>query len=166
MIVVSPRKAKKFFKAKMEFTTGPEELNYMIRRRANIQIIDMRTREDYANAHVPGAINLSKDMWSSCLGLKKNKLNVVYCYSTVCRMAAGTASEFAGKGYPVIELEGGFEAWAFYGFPVEKSTRYYPLPIKARGNNIGMEQQKFKQIENKPASENISKLLKCNMLEI
>jgi rhodanese-related sulfurtransferase len=154
MFVVNPRKAKKYFKTRKEYVIGPEELNFMIRRKANINIIDMRTRVDYINGHVPGAINLPRDMWDSCLGLSKNILNIVYCYSVACRMAA-----------PIVELEGGLEAWAFYCLPVEKSARYYPLPTKVRSDNFHLEQRKLKQLKNEQFGGNILNLLKCDMLE-
>ena len=36
MLVTSPKKAKKYFEAKMEFTTGPVELDHMIKDEENI----------------------------------------------------------------------------------------------------------------------------------
>lgn len=35
----------------------------------------------------------------------------MYCYSEVCHLAAAAARDFAEHGYPVMELEGGFEEW-------------------------------------------------------
>jgi hypothetical protein len=40
--------------------------------------------------------------------VRKDKLNVLYCYSGVCHLATSAAVEFAEKGYPVMEMEGGF----------------------------------------------------------
>ncbi|MCK4960550.1 MAG: rhodanese-like domain-containing protein [Planctomycetes bacterium] len=121
--LVSPRKAKKFFRAKREFTIGPVELNCMIRRREDINIVDMRTSGDYAAAHIPGATNLPRSKWPTCAHLERKKLNVVYCYSEVCRMAAVAESDFAAHGYPIVQLDGGFEAWQFYGLPIESLRR-------------------------------------------
>ena len=119
MIVTSPKKARKFFEAKMEFTTGPTELNEMIKRNENINIIDVRAYEDYAKGHVPAAVNLPKQRWSTHTGLSKEKTNIIYCYSEVCHLAAAAAKEFAEDGYPVMELEGGFEAWQHYNLSIE-----------------------------------------------
>ncbi len=121
--LVSPRKAKKFFRAKREFTIGPVELNHMIRRHEDINIVDMRTSGDYADAHIPGATNLPRSKWSTCAHLERKKLNIVYCYSEVCRMAAVAESDFAAHGYPIVQLDGGFEAWQFYGLPTESLRR-------------------------------------------
>src|SRR3712207_9492474 len=97
-------KAKEFFEAKMAFTTGPVELERMMKNN-EVNVVDVRAAEDYAQGHIPGAVNLPKDQWSSLNGLRKDKTNVLYCYSQVCHLAASAGVEFAGKGYPVMELE-------------------------------------------------------------
>lgn len=116
----SPTKAQEFFEEKVAFTTGPVELNRMIEQRQNINIVDVREAEDYARGHVPGAINCPKDQWDLCSGLDKDKTNILYCYTQTCHLAATAAAEFAEKGYPVMEMEGGFAAWKQYGLPQEK----------------------------------------------
>ena len=47
-------------------------------------------------------------------------MNVLYCYSQVCHLAATAALEFAGKGYPVMELDGGWRWWRDDDFEIEK----------------------------------------------
>jgi len=115
----SPAKAKKFFENKVSFTTGPIELNRMIEQQQNINTVDVREVEDYAKGHIPGAINLPKSRWDTYEGLDKDKTNVLYCYTLVCHLAATAAVEFADEGYPVMELEGGFDTWKEYGLPIE-----------------------------------------------
>lgn len=114
-----PAKAKEYFEAKMAFTTGPVELERMVRG-GEVNVVDVRASEDYNEGHIPGAINLPKDRWQTLQGLRKDKINVLYCYSQVCHLAAAAAVEFAGKGYPVMELEGGFRTWKEHEFDVEK----------------------------------------------
>jgi len=41
-------------------------------------------------------------------------MNVVYCYSAVCHLAARACISFASRGFPVMEMDGGFEAWKEY----------------------------------------------------
>ncbi len=119
MTIVSPRKAHKYFKAKMEFTTGPVELDQMIKGGENINIVDVRSRADYEKEHIPGSISLPKGQWQTCSGLSREAVNVVYCYSEDCHLAASAALEFTEQGYPVMELEGGFEGWKEHNLPVE-----------------------------------------------
>ncbi len=122
MTLVSPRKAHKYFKAKMEFTTGPVELDRMIKEHENVNIIDVRSPDDYSLEHIPGAINLPKGRWSSCSGLSREAVNVVYCYSEDCHLAATAAMEFTDQGFSVIELEGGFEGWKDHNLPIEVTS--------------------------------------------
>lgn len=117
---INPAKAKEYFENKMAFTTGPVELNRWLGERTALNVIDVRAAEDYAKGHIPGAINLPKDKWRSFEGLSKDKTNVIYCYSIVCHLAATAAVEFASKGFPVMELDGGFDEWREHGLPVER----------------------------------------------
>src|ERR1041385_9496447 len=107
-----PAKAKAYFENKIAFTTGPVELERMIKSGENhVNIVDVRAAEDYAKGHIPGAVNLPKDRWESAEGLSKDKTNIVYCYTQVCHLAASACVVFAAKGFPVMELEGGFAGW-------------------------------------------------------
>ena len=118
LISRDPAKAKEFFEAKMAFTTGPVELERMMKNK-EVNVVDVRAAEDYAKGHIPGAINLPHDQWSTMQGLRKDKINVLYCYSIVCHLAATAAVEFAGQGYPVMELDGGWRWWKDDGYDVE-----------------------------------------------
>lgn len=117
--ISDPAKAREFFEAKMAFTTGPVELERMMKNN-EVNVVDVRATEDYAQGHIPGAINLPKDQWPSLKGLRKDKMNVLYCYSQVCHLAATAAVQFAGQGYPIMELDGGWRWWKDDGFEVEK----------------------------------------------
>ncbi len=119
VMINDPAKAKEFFEAKMAFTTGPVELERMMKNK-EVNIVDVRAAEDYAEGHIPGAVNLPKDQWHSLKGLRKDKTNVLYCYSQVCHLAATAAVQFAEQGYPVMELDGGWRWWKDDGFDVEK----------------------------------------------
>lgn len=119
--VHDPAKAKKFFEDKMAFTTGPIELDRMIKSHENnIVVVDVREAEDFAKGHIPGAINLPKGSWNKPAGMSKEKTNIVYCYSQVCHLAATACVVFAANGYPVMELEGGFDVWKKYELDVEQ----------------------------------------------
>lgn len=107
----NPREAEKYFEAKLAFTTGPIELSHWLEEGAPIQVIDVRAAEDFAKGHIPGAINLPQDQWSTARGLSKEKTNVIYCYSQTCHLAASAAAEFAKRGFSVVELEGGLNTW-------------------------------------------------------
>ncbi|GKS58007.1 rhodanese [Nitrospira sp.] len=118
---VGPAEARQYFETKMAFTTGPVELQRMMED-GGVHIVDVRQEEDFAEGHIPGAINLPKDRWDTLAGLRKDRVNVIYCYSIVCHLAATAAVSFASAGYPVMELEGGWRWWRDDGFPIERVT--------------------------------------------
>jgi rhodanese-related sulfurtransferase len=117
---VDPVKAKEYFEDKMTFTTGPIELERMLKEEEDLAVIDVRAAEDYEEGHIPGAINLPKERWETLEALHKDKTNVLYCYSHVCHLAAAAAVEFASKGYPVMEMDGGFKAWKEHDLEIQK----------------------------------------------
>ena len=117
--MIDPARAKAYFDDKLMFTTGPVELSEMIEAGSNINIIDVREHEDFEKGHVPGAINLPEDNWSSLEGLSKDKTNIVYCYTQQCHLGAKACQLFASHGFPVMEMDGGFEAWKENDLEVE-----------------------------------------------
>lgn len=106
-----PQSAAKYFQTKLDCTCGPIELSHWLDEGAPVNVVDVRAAEDFAKGHVPGAINLPREKWQNPKGLTKDKTNVIYCYSQVCHLAAAAALDFAKLGYPVVELEGGFNTW-------------------------------------------------------
>ena len=73
---------------------------------------------------------MPRDRWSTFEGLEKDKLNVLYCYSQVCHLAAKAAVEFTSNGYSVMELEGGFECdeWLHGNYavtPVDELNNFF-----------------------------------------
>src|SRR5947209_10303147 len=100
--IPSAAKAKKYFQDKKAFTTGPVELERMVTQGQPVHIVDVRSAENYAEGHIPGAVNLPKDQWTDAkivkTRLRKDRINVVYCYSHVCHLAATAAIGFASKG--------------------------------------------------------------------
>ena len=123
IMINDPARAREFFEAKMAFTTGPVELERMMKNK-EVNVVDVRAADDYAEGHIPNAVNLPKDRWQNPneleTKLRKDKVNVLYCYSHVCHLAASAAVEFSGKGYPVMELEGGWRWWKNDEFDIEK----------------------------------------------
>ena len=118
-----PTKARQYFADKLAFTTGPMEVAWSMKEGDDLAMIDVREERDFKEGHVPGAVNLPREKWNTCEGLRRDALNVIYCYTPLCHLAAEAAMEFAGKGYPVMEMEGGFEGWKESDQEIERGER-------------------------------------------
>ena len=117
--IPDPARARSYFEDKVAFSTGPVELEHMLKSGEPIVVVDVRDAEDYSRGHIPGAINLPKGTWSNPQGLQKDKTNIVYCYTQTCHLAAKACAEFASLGFPVKEMDGGFAAWKENEFELE-----------------------------------------------
>jgi rhodanese-related sulfurtransferase len=116
-------RAREHFGAKVNFTTGTHEVLGMIEGNSDeVVIVDVRMPSDYRAGHIPGAINLPKGRWDNARGLSKEKLQVLYCYSQTCHLAAEAAVALLKQGYRVQEMEGGYATWTAAGYPVEQDA--------------------------------------------
>lgn len=61
--ISSAAKAKKYFQDKMACTTGPVELERWVKQGKPVNIVDVQASEDFAEGHIPGAVNLPKAQW-------------------------------------------------------------------------------------------------------
>jgi rhodanese-related sulfurtransferase len=113
-------KAKQFFADKMAFTTGPIEVSNQIKKKEDVVIIDVRESKDFKQGHVPKAISLPQERWGTCAGLRRDAMNIIYCYAQNCHLGAHAAMQFAAKGYSVMEMDGGFESWKENGLKIAK----------------------------------------------
>jgi rhodanese-related sulfurtransferase len=78
---------------------------------AGAQLIDVRTAEEYAAGHIPGAINIPIDVLPKMLAtIDKTRTVAVYC-ATGARSL--NAKQFlAAQGYPnVLNLQSGIASW-------------------------------------------------------
>ena len=115
-------KAKQFFADKMAFTTGPVEISNRIEKKEDVVIIDVRESKDFKQGHVPRAISLPQEKWGACAGLRRDAMNIIYCYAQNCHLGAHAAMQFAAKGYSVMEMDGGFESWKENGLKIAKQA--------------------------------------------
>lgn len=114
------QQAREHFAARIAYTTGVHELEVLINQgKGGFQVADVRFPSDYAQGHVPGAINLPRGKWRNPSALSKDAPVYVYCYDQTCHMAAEAALELVSQGYRVVEVEGGWERWVEKGFRVE-----------------------------------------------
>lgn len=122
-ITFNTNRAKEYFIDKVSFSLGPVELKNMIKNDLeHFNLIDIRNYEDFIDGHIPFAKHLPVEQLEEHWNMfDKNKINIVYCYNKFCHLAAKNAILIAEKGYPVMELSGGFDAWSKdFGFETTK----------------------------------------------
>jgi rhodanese-related sulfurtransferase len=99
-----------------------EEMLRMIDAGTAPMILDVRTAEEYAEGHVPGAINISHDELADRLAeieAAKEAGVIVYCRSG--RRAGIAEALLLGQGYADVQhLEGDMLAWLEAARPTEK----------------------------------------------
>jgi rhodanese-related sulfurtransferase len=89
----------------------PAEVNNRKQSGENIQIIDVRSPEEFAEKHIPGAVNLPLDgLGQAADKLDKNALFVTACGKGGGRSAAG-AETLRQLGFQSVWLCGGTLGW-------------------------------------------------------
>lgn len=102
-------------------TVTPDALLERQRRGdAALTVLDVRTAEEYASGHVPGAVNIPHDQLADRIAeVPRDKDVVLYCRTG--RRAALAAEVLAGQGYASLgHLEGDIQAWIAEGRPLEQ----------------------------------------------
>jgi rhodanese-related sulfurtransferase len=110
-VLNNPQRQREMFADLVIFTILPAEVNQFLQRDFNSIIVDVRETEDFIDGHVPGAIHLPKGNWGKISEWPNVRTVIVYGRSSRCPVPVQAMLEFANQGYPVIEMEGGFEAW-------------------------------------------------------
>ncbi len=81
-------------------------------------LIDVRTAEEFASGHIPGAVNIPVESLQSRLSeVSGDQPIVVYCRSG--NRSAQASQILAQAGYTSIYDLGGINDWTAQGFPVE-----------------------------------------------
>lgn len=89
---------------------------------ADFAILDVRTPEEYAAGHIPGALNrdyYSPDFRDDLNRFNKSKTYLVYCGSGMRSAAARDIMRELGF-QQIYNMTGGFSAWQASGLPVMK----------------------------------------------
>jgi len=85
-----------------------------------VQLIDVRTAEEFQQGHIAGAINLPLDSFDpKAIPAEPGKELVLYCRSGR-RSALAAGKMFENGSETVRHLEGGILAWQAAGLPVSQ----------------------------------------------
>lgn len=109
--------------SKGEFCSVDAETFARVIAKERIQLVDVRTPEEYAEGHIPRAINIDvngADFDVQTGQLDKSRPVALYCRSG--RRSKIAAERMAKQGFKVTELDGGILSWEG-----DKSTSDSPI---------------------------------------
>ncbi len=85
----------------------------------SVQLIDVRTPEEYDAGHIPGAANIDwladGFLQKAQTGLDKTRPVLLYCRSG--KRSAAASAKLSAAGFQVINLLGGYQAWTQAAHP-------------------------------------------------
>ena len=110
------------FRSKLAFETDAWDLNELVRAGANVVIVDARSEANYAQEHIPNAINFPHRQMNadSTKHLDRDALYVTYCDGIGCNASTKGALKLAELGFQVKELIGGIDWWKRDGYATER----------------------------------------------
>jgi rhodanese-related sulfurtransferase len=112
------------YRSKLSCETDAWDLQEMLHSGERVVIIDARTREAYAQEHIPRAVNFphrSIDAKSTA-NFDREALYVTYCDGIGCNASTKGALKLAELGFRVKELIGGIEWWKREGYATERQV--------------------------------------------
>lgn len=128
---LDPAAAEEHARLMLHHHTDPSDLHADLEAGCDaIVVLDARSREAYARAHIPGAINFPhREMDAeSVKRLPRNQLIITYCDGIGCNGSTKAALKLAHYGFHVKELIGGIDWWVRDGYPVARGDDAKAVP--------------------------------------
>jgi rhodanese-related sulfurtransferase len=109
-------------KMNLKFATL-EELLEMRANNETYKLVEVLSEEEYAEGHIPGAINIPLDKLETLARqkLKRSDSIVVYCASYSCQASTKAARKLLEMGYDkTLDFKGGKRWWRHAGLALQK----------------------------------------------
>ena len=118
------------FESSLRFETDCWDVHHALAQGADFVLIDVRSPELFAQAHIPGARNVphAKLIGSRLAGHAAGTLFVLYCSGPHCNGAQRGAIRLARLGLPVKIMLGGMTGWHDEGFAVARGAEVAAVP--------------------------------------
>jgi rhodanese-related sulfurtransferase/DNA-binding transcriptional ArsR family regulator len=90
----------------------------------DVTILDVRPEDEFALAHVPGAINVPlKELEARTAEIDPAKDIIAYCRGAYCVYSYEAVAKLRAKGFRIRRLEDGLPEWKAAGLPVESAAK-------------------------------------------
>jgi rhodanese-related sulfurtransferase/DNA-binding transcriptional ArsR family regulator len=90
-------------------------------KKGDVQVLDVRPEDEFALAHLPGAINIPLGKLKRKLAmLDSNKEIVAYCRGPWCILSFEAVALLRTKGFRVRRLEDGLPEWRAANLPIDR----------------------------------------------
>lgn len=113
------------YESKLRFETDPADVQFDMEHGAvDFVLLDVRSPQDYASAHVPGAVNIPTAQITRMrieADYPAETLFVVYCWGPGCNGSTKAALRLSRLGYAVKEMIGGIEYWQKEGYATQEA---------------------------------------------
>ena len=115
----TPDEAAKHFESLLRFETDCWDVHASLHN-ADFVLLDVRSPEMFAAAHIPGAVNLPYGRINerNLASYAADQLFVVYCSGPHCNGADRAAVRLARLGRRVKKMIGGMTGWKEMAFPL------------------------------------------------
>ena len=100
----------------------PDEAAALMKNEAGVLVVDVRTPDEFAEGHIPGAKNvdfLGDDFEKQIAALPGDRPLIVHCAAGNRSARAVVKIAAAQKGAQIFHLKAGFNGWKAAGKPVE-----------------------------------------------
>lgn len=109
-------------------TITTDQLKAMVDEKKPMVLIDARTKDEYQEAHIDGAISMPEKTFDDNMGMlpaDRSALLVLYCNGVKCGKSKKAAAKAAAKGYMNILVYGeGFPVWEEKGYKIVPGPDY------------------------------------------
>jgi len=102
----------------------PGAADILRKTRPNTLVLDVRTRKEFEEGHLPGAVRIHVDELDDVVDSGRFPASTsqpVLVYCTTGKRSSRAAEILSDRGYTeVFDLVGGIEAWEREGLPIER----------------------------------------------
>jgi rhodanese-related sulfurtransferase/biotin operon repressor len=115
------RVVRLYFTAKDDMEPVPAADLLERAKKGLVTVLDVRPPEEFAAAHLPGAVNIPIGELAKRLAeLPKRREVVAYCRGPYCLMSYDAVQILRGKGLKARRLKDGLPEWRLSGLPTEQ----------------------------------------------